>query len=490
MAGLKIIRNRKHSTKHQKGRRQSGSDNNHLIRRFLAGISQLLRSCFGRMTEARIIWSVMFLLACAMFILGLAVYPFYQEHVQQEGETSTALLELRLLDSGGHPVPGATVFFRNQASGQTDTFGEWKIVHQISGPENISLGIKRDSRKGSFDILKNLTLIPPEEQNENYEQGKIFRQKVILSLSSAQQLIEAQEKTTQPASSRLPVSNSSVRAEKQEQTRLERYQTIWFSVLPSQGVSRETMILKKFLLPALREEADRQGLKVDRKASFQVSLIHVPAVAELQQGFRGVIRVIARSREPSGTADFLRNYTGSSQLTARGLMASLRQHLPRNYAVMFQSGQEWQIQQPSERYWQLSAGDWLRNQGGQLFELIQNRHQRGQLVFFADARIPCGQGQKSCLLAKTSLPADPPSLSWRMVSRMIQGLSPQGSSVYFGGFKAISRGKDLWRFWARPGYSSYLSVIRDGRIIYRHLTDASDSPSTIARIPSEQHHVR
>ena len=433
------------------------------------------------MNESKVIWSVMLLLAVAMFTLGMAVYPVFQQYTIQNKEVRSVLLELRVVDAGGHPVSGASVYVKNLPAGRTDAFGKWEKRYRQYAPEMVAIGIKRHADQRTFDVLKNLAL-NSSKKHEISEDSRTKRRRVVLRLSAVDPDASDRGKpghVTRAGIARNPETAQAQRAELPKSASESGLpETIWFNVLSAREGIRETMILKKYLVPALNRAAATIGLQPRRSSPFQVSLMHIPPDVVLRDSFRGIIHVVARPPESSQAIEFLRNYTGNSRLTAAGILRVLRQHMPGKYQLQLTNNQ-WRVKNPRAGFWQLEPGDWLRSPTGQVFEVKKNKE--GSLFFKAGVQAPCGAGVSSCFGSKTHLPEDPPNLRWRSVNRVIAGIPTKNSTIFFGGFRARLAGKNLWQFWARSGYSGYLSVIQNGKIVYRQLVDGRENLPVVAR---------
>lgn len=476
MSGLKIIGKNKKRSLEKRGKNK----NRNKIKGFIQFI--LPKS---PIKESQVIWSIMMLLAVAMFTLGLAIYPVYQSYQAGKSEKKSVFIDMKVVDARGHPVSGAMVFFQNKADGHTDTFGEWKKFYQFEKASHVTVKIKRSTSQKSFDLVKNL--IVPNLSGAGQEGGKIPRQKVVLRLAENR----AQSESLPNASADLNKNSSDVlkgqinrrgspSSEAETLASGNHYRSVWFTVLPSKGHDRKTMILKKFLIPALRKEAKSQGLSVVPGAGWQAGVMHIPGDTRSVPGFEGVIRVIGRSTGQNVKIDFLRNYTGNSQMTARGILKSMKQHIPKKYKT-YQKDGVWLIAKDEAQFWKIEPGQWLRSNEGHIFEVQKYRNHTSRLLTVNQS--PCKLNVTECFLSKSYLLKDPPNLSWGMMSRVMYGFDGKGADVYFGGYRASYHGNHQWRFWARPGYSSYLSVIHGGKIVYRRLIDGAQKQPIVAQIP-------
>lgn len=476
MSGLKIIdKTKKRPAKHAGKKNGPGK---------LVGLARFFLPK-RPVKESHIIWSVMLLLAVVMFTLGLAIYPFYQSYQDDSSEKKSIFIDMKVVDAKGHPVSGALVFFQNKSDGHTDTFGEWKKFYQFDRVGHVTVKIKRNPGHKSFDLVKNL--IVPTLSPSGMEGAKIPRQKVVLrlpedrhsNLSSANKSVVFEKRAAGNTEDQQGHKVSQAMSENLRVTGNE-FTSVWFTVLPSGDHHRKTMILKKFLLPALRKEAKLLGLEVKPDSDWQAGVMHIPGDQRVVSGFEGVIRVIGRSAGNHKTIDFLRNYTGNSQTSAKGILKGLKQHIPKKYKTYRKNG-IWFLADEPTVFWTLEPGQWLRSDDGQIFEVQKyGRHKRRLLTI---NQSPCPKDQSECLLSKSYLPKDPPNLSWGIVSRTMYGFDGKGADVYFGGYRASYHGKHQWRFWARPGYSSYLSVIHGGKIVYRRLIDGAQKQPIVAQIP-------
>lgn len=59
------------------------------------------------------------------------------------------------------------------------------------------------------------------------------------------------------------------------------------------------------------------------------------------------------------------------------------------------------------------------------------------------------------------------SKGWTKYQLRLRGELPQGARVFVAGIKAVSLGKQTWEYWGRPDQAANLSVIDDGRVIFR-----------------------
>ena len=419
-----------------------------------------------------------------LFIVASLVYPQLSNLKNSEKRKFNVLFEVKAIDSDGHPVAGAKVSYSGRALGVTDSFGEWRRFLRLRKGQSITLNLKKRSREVEFIASKNL-IVPIENGNAeslNVRATVKLNSQRIRNRVLSDQPTKALTKKVDNSQSRIGGEAQEISLETLEEN--DPYYSVWYSVFDfGHDKTGKTQILKNNLVPALERASSQKGLELRENSPWQVGVGHI--AYKSKPSFPGVIRIIARRVGSEKKIDFLKNYTGSSQITAEKILQTLKQHTPKPYSLI-KNGSTWFVQDLKTPIWQIDSTIALTGYSGFPIRILSKAPAKKSLYLIDTmGKDPCKHGKSHCMAYKTHLPSNPPSQLWKRFQIKVYGVQRNRALIYVGGLKASYVGSDRWSFWAKPGHHAYFSVIKDGSIIYRRLLPAVDHLSLpVISIPS------
>ncbi|MFK7823189.1 MAG: hypothetical protein AB8G05_03475 [Oligoflexales bacterium] len=412
------------------------------------------------------------------------VYPKLSSFKNPEKRKHNILFEVKAIDSEGHPVAGARVNYFDKVLGVTDSYGEWRRFLRFRKGQTVTLNLKKRSR--DHELLASKNLVVPIENND----AESLKVKATVKLNSQKirnRIIPEGGKkiltnTVEKEQVKTVRQTQEVSIENLEEN--DPYYSVWFSVFDF-GHDREgkTQILKKNLLPALKRTSAQKGLELRKNSPWQVGVGHI--AYKSSPSFPGVIRVIARRVGSEKKIDFLKNYTGSSQITAEKILQTLKLHTPKPYSLI-KNGSKWFVQDLKTPIWKIDSNVALTGFSGFPIRILSKVPAKKSLYLIDTmGKEACVNNKSHCMAHKAHLPLNPPSAAWTRFQIKVYGVQRNRALIYVGGLKASYVGSDRWSFWAKPGHHTYFSVIKEGVIVYRRLLPAVDHLSLpVISIPS------
>ena len=433
--------------------------------------------------QSKRIWHGLTAISVLLSIVFLA-YPKISSFKKSEDKKHHVLFEVKAIDSEGHPVAGARVSYADKILGVTDSYGEWRRFLRFKKGQSITLNLKKRSR--DFELLASKNLIVPIDTYDS--ESLNVKATVKLNAHAIHGKIAPERGKKIPRRTRAKGSFKVGRAEQGVSEGLadenDPYYSVWFSVFDfGHDRSGKTKVLKTKLVPAIERASIVKGLELRENSSWQVGVGHIAYRGK--PSFPGVIRVIARMVGSEKKIDFLKNYTGSSEITAEKILETLKHHTPKPYSLI-KNGSSWYVQDLKTPIWKIDNSMSLLSYSGLPLRVLSKVPARKGLYLIEGlGKEVCKNGRSHCMVHKAHLPQSPPSQAWKRFQIKVFGVQRNRALVYVGGLKASYAGGERWSFWARPGHHTYLSVIRDGEIIYRRLLPAVDHLSLpVISIPS------
>ena len=418
-----------------------------------------------------------------LFSVGFLAYHKLGSFKGSESRKHHVLFELKAIDSEGHPVAGARVSYLDKVLGVTDSFGEWRRFLKFRKGQSITLKLKKRSR--DLELLASKNLIVPIEHNNSESLSVKATVKLNAKAFNGRGSHRVKKKPGNEVSRgkhKISAENEGMMSDGTDEN--DPYYSVWFSVFDfGHDRSGKTNVLRTNLLPALEQASIRKGLELRENSPWQVGIGHVTYRGK--PSFPGVIRVIARRVGSEKKIDFLKNYTGSSDITADKILDSLKLHTPKPYSLI-KNGSQWYVQDLKTPIWKISNKISLTGYSGFPIKVLSKAPGKKSLYLIDPmGREACKLNKSHCMAVKSHLPMSPPSLAWKRFQIKVYGAHRQRALIYVGGLKASYAGGDRWSFWAKPGHHTYLSVIKEGAIIYRRLLPAIDHLSMpVISIPS------
>lgn len=443
------------------------------------GTQTTLREVWGQYRRGQRntrIWRAVTVIS-VLLTIGFLAYDQFAGLNNRDKKRLSVLFELKAIDPEGHPVAAAKVTYLDKVIGVTDSFGEWRRFFKIRKGQSVTLKLNKRSRDVQLHATKNL-LVPVETANIEPMSVKAT---VRLNVQRSKQIRSKNAPTEMPVNRG---DNMLTEGAFEYTDENDPYYSVWFSVFDF-GYDRagKTIILKNKLIPALRAESAKLGLELKENSPWQVGIGHISYQGK--PSFPGVIRVIARRVGSEKKIDFLKNYTGNSQITAEKILESLKLHTPKPYSLI-KNGSKWFVQDLKTPIWKIDANTALTGAMGSPIRILAKApRKRGLYLVDTMGKEPCKNNKSHCMVEKTHLSMSPPSQGWQRFQISVYGINRKSAHIYVGGLKATFAGDNRWSFWARPGHNTYFSVLKDGAIIYRRLLPSVQALSLpVISIPS------
>lgn len=231
----------------------------------------------------------------------LAYFNFDRFLDNKSPSTAQVYLQIKVLDDGGHPVAGASVFYQETMIGVTDSFGEWQRFIKASLGSTIKIFLRKTIEGKPYTVTKNIAVPLVTEHNE-----VDIRRNIQLSLTD--------KKTT----------NSIINIS--QNNKLETASNIQLRWLPSFEYTKDhnnykDLWIQKKLLPEINRLLNESIQMREKKQQITIILQHLSYTDD--PSFRGLLRVIRPMTEDLKERDFLINYSKTTKILA----AQIIQHL-------------------------------------------------------------------------------------------------------------------------------------------------------------------
>ena len=413
---------------------------NNLFKKYFTQYLKLPKKQFLSITVGFFI----FLLSC------LVVSKWDQIHLRlkQENKVYTQF-ELRVINHDGRAIVGAKIFDGKELLGLTDSFGEWR--RYLRYPPGKSLVLKITKRKNDKQLFasKNF-LIPLKDISDEI---RIIKSSIIIK---------------------------SQRNKKNKD--IEKHYGVWFSIFNPRPLSQNLkakMRLQK-ILSALYYESKNIGLKLNRHSPWQVKLAHLPFEKRYGKQ-KGLLRLVSSSpwQAKNEKIDFLQNYSPSENVSAKKILAQLKNHLSRSYLVK-KHNEIWYVRQvsPQNSFWQLSFHQELKTKNNHRILVGKRSRWSKKWLHLKTFKEPCPQLKNNCFVYNLAFPKNAPHAAWQKRQVKLNLKRSQEKNFYIGGLKAYFIGSNLWSYWAKESKGTYLSLLEDGKITFRsYLKISSNIPN-------------
>ena len=413
-------------------------------------------------------WGGVLFLALILCVVGAVGYWLSVSTSGVKAKSVYAYFELRTLGPTSRPVPGARVYHKKNQVGVTDSYGEWRRFMKVRVGSKVTFHVRKKQGgqllygKKIFQLPRDIAVGREPELSGSIQLKFAKRQPKVRSIEpSASAVVAGTVESIRPA-----LSQSKKATDKEVFLATSRfYRSVWFSVMDSQAgdslAEKKTAQLRSFVVPRLKNFAKSWGLLLSPQAEWQISIRHLPIDASGGK-IPGLIRVVSNQYGDTEKIDFLRNYTGSAEKTARVILRGLKSHVAYPHWVFATDSRQVALkQQPQQQFWTVKGGDRLTD-GSRVLQPVKFDSRR-RLSTLGD----CGRSR--CLFYSAKAPSFPPFSSWKHYSVKIYGAPSSSLSVYVSGIKAKFIGSKTWRFWGTNKANMYLAVAHGQKVIARKL---------------------
>lgn len=438
-------------------------------------------------SKGNLAWALVFL---GMIVSGFGLFAYTRK---SEGQKPYVLLEVRALDTGGHPVTAVDVIVNEKKMGITDSFGEWRRYLQLSPGDDVKIDLnKKDQLAGSRQVE-----VPRAKSGKQgievqvaIAMGKLTRGGESGSVPPAE--VQKEIAKVEPKST---IKDPLSIVEDELESVGDQSLGIYFDdglnsvhiTTANQAKStnvldkRQQEVLQGRVIPVLANELQNLGLQIDKAAPWKLALAYVPNGNQV-----GYIRAEIEWQTPVGGLEktsFIAGFAKTYEETGRALTSLLRLHMKKTYWAAKENG-SWVIDETSDtkEFWKLKPGTAVSDTSGEKFTLAlagENGHTRRFKLKIGKAQ-PCEavRQRSRCMVSTDSLKEGPPLPGWVQKKVRIQGTMPASAVVYVAGFQAQSLGNNLWEFWGKNGTQLKVLVVSGGRII--HSEAFKDAPGEAA----------
>jgi hypothetical protein len=436
-------------------------------------------------------WAIIFF-ATIIGVFGLIAYLR-----RDVGQIPYVLLEIRALEESGHPVTAADVLVNNKKMGVTDSFGEWRRYLQLGAGEEIEIDLKKKDQ-----LIGSKSVAIPKRQGE--------RQDVELQVAIAMKRVYSLSKTSTPPATNLantkPGSRPGEQMSEENWAKDKHVRTeapaagdtlddelsatgdtglgIYFDdglnsvqvmssidqPKPANVMDRhQQSVVRERVLPVFINDLQNLGLKVERTASWKVSLGYVPNDDQV-----GYIRAEIEWLSPLGQVEkssFIAGFAKTYDETGRALTSLLRLHMKKTYWASKENGL-WVVDETAETrdFWKLKPGTILSDTSGERFPVVLSAESQGSRRF----KLQVGKAQpceavrqrSRCAVSTESLKEAPPLPGWALKRVRILGPVPNNADVYVAGFQARAVGNNQWEFWSKGGSSLKALIVAGVKIAH------------------------
>lgn len=380
---------------------------------------------------------------------------------------ATASVQVRAFDRGGHPVAGADVLSDGHRVGVTDSFGEMRRVMRVALGANMNFALEKSGASTRLFAERKVTVpseMPREGEMEITVSVLMEQTSRVVARIADDDNIEDETVNSEPS----PVITESL-------------SRVAISVLPNEIAPRESdraraRQLRTAILPHVLREAGSLGLRVDKSASWHVTLRDLPVLPD-ESDVVGMVEVSGQNPALPDAPGFtyVVPYEKSNMNAARAILSPLATHIARPY-VAEKRGQNWFLRRPANAdaaFWNLSAGTTLTDPSGRSFRLGSGFTAGGIALISTENDSPCSARpahvRSACVLTTRPAPAYSPAEGWRRYKFRVNGKSPQGIDVYAGAYRATLNAKGDWIYWAPVALSrnTTLTFVSKGAITSR-----------------------
>lgn len=398
-------------------------------------------------------------------MIGYFVRPLIRGHVMDDKGDGVVLVEVKAVQSSSAPFAAAKIFVKNQFVGLTDSYGEWRRYMKLSAGEQMTISIQRNHLGDPIELSKHV--IVPLETKGSQERGHI-RAVFDVDILRKRPLISIQSQRNQSG-------KSTVSQDKYEKLyqQVQQDDLLFSSVrtlVPRTQVSEKVSEVGRKLTGRLKTD----GIKVvKRGASWWVKLEDV-SFDQKTAKFNGLLSVESgweKERQPR--LKFLVNYQKSPERTARKIADILRVNVAKKYLIQWDRDLKgWKIQPALKPFWSLKKGQVLKGSQGTLMRVSQGyrpgRSQIGMSLSGVNSSF-CSKGVTKCLLINDEMQDIAPVGGLSVVRMSLPVIKAfENGFAYIGGFPVTKESEDgVYRFWARPGYKTFLSILEGEKIVHR-----------------------
>lgn len=420
-----------------------------------------------------------------------------------------AYFELRALDTSGRPLAGAIVKNGGKRVGTTDSFGEWRRYMKVPLGATVPVTLAKKLPNQLLVATKNFAVPPtkPEKSdielrgsvqlqvadaNDSFAKNAASMGSVDLARAGSGEVKESQAKDTMTPMDHVAQKMLQTSSEKQpdktsaatSQAMLSEpvnfsssHEAISFEVAGSTSSA-----LSRDILPALKRRATELGLREGPNAEWKVrltSLLDKPTRMDKEGG--GLILISSFGGDGgSNVREFLRNYQSDPNLTARGILFILANHVNKNIAVQ-KVGERWAAMLPtsSSELWKLAAGRTLAGDSG-IFTLSEDAYtdQKMQGYYLRlSTQDPCVKDVRGCQLKTRSFAEIPPVPTWGRLRLKTSSFSKEPVKIFVSGYEAKPIGDKVYEYWGQDKARANVTVVQSGRVLYRGqiLSDANNA---------------
>ena len=432
----------------------------------------------GRPLSAK--WLLLAFAALSLVSAGL----FYKYYGDGDRAILSAyfLVELRVIDNKGHPVPGAAIEMDGPTQGVTDTFGEWRsFVRLMPGGK---LKVKVSRAMGDKKLAMQRTVSIPDLKTRGQEPN--VKVNITFNREMPDTPVAERAKVSSPSGAR-PVAaaapaadpaGAASRVTRDTNFREDEYATASLRFVRTSlagydaGQMRGQMTVADELIPLLKKQLTALGVNVSERSTgdLALTLSYVPVT-----GHPGVVMINMDYMQDNKRqhAAFLKDAGEPASKLAQRIIGSIKIHLAKDYRS-YKEKDAWYVLQPSRAagLWRLAEGQILLDPERQGFSLIEESAKGGyrRLRVMTGREEPCNgklTDGSYCILTAGTLRDSPPITGWRQLRIKTIDKLPSGAQLFASGFGATALPSGGWEYWGEAGGTHNITVIAGGRIVLR-----------------------
>ncbi|MDD9952042.1 MAG: hypothetical protein OXT67_10820 [Zetaproteobacteria bacterium] len=412
-------------------------------------------------------------------VIGYLVHPLIQEKVMGEGEEGVVLVEVKAVQRAGAPFAGAKVFVKNQFVGLTDSYGEWRRYMKLEPGKQVTLSIQRNHLGEPLELSKHV-VVPLLTPQKDSAQRRYLR--AVFDLEVLQGAVTPKAHPVKRLSSLASSVPNKVEVARQRAMELKRAME-----LNDQQFARVRILVPKAdkassprvvqMARLLGKQFKAAGIEVmPDQAVWWVKLQHIAPQRHLHP-FEGLLQVSSGWGDEDQQLSYLLNYSRDTTGVVQKIAKTLAANTPKKYLVSWEKdARKWRIHPVRMPFWYLPQSAVLPTPQGGWLQVARDYQpglpQYGQELSTQGAQL-CGEGVKRCLIERDTMKRVAPQRGLSVLRLDLPVVRAfKGGRAYIGGYPVVHESGSTYRFWAKPGHRSFLSVLVGDEVVHRQAISA------------------